>query len=301
MRAYQRILLVAVLSIGLIAAGAAWVRCCVSPLADEAEFKPEGRDSANDGLPADVWEELLASKQPSRAEPTSVVVTAGPNESSLTAGDAVPRSGNGGRQVTNIEVADNSPGRLENNADARQIHRAQSAEYVEATAGQRNRPSTANPSSAANAMQTKNEQDALHSIDDLDLMRRLRADDGEQRGQARQELVKRGFSEVDFELARQLFSSDVEARKNLARALPRLSSVDAARWLLWLAQDPQPEVRLVAISTLATTGDSALLSKVEALAANDHDPQIKALAEQIRKQEEFAKSRGGSIDGNQFR
>lgn len=107
-------------------------------------------------------------------------------------------------------------------------------------------------------------------------------------------MARRNFSEVDLELARQLFSPDVEVRKQLARAVPRLSSVDAAQWLLWLALDPQPEVRLVAVSTLATTGDPALLDRVEAMVRNDRDPQIQALANQIARQREMASKRGDS-------
>ena len=138
--------------------------------------------------------------------------------------------------------------------------------------------------------------DPLKSVDVLDLMRRLRADDGDQRAEARRELVRRGFSEVDLELARQLFSPDVETRKRLARSVPRLSSVDAAQWLMWLALDPQPEVRLASLTTLATTGDPVLLDRVEALARSDHDPQIQSLADQIAKQRILASSRGDSTE-----
>jgi hypothetical protein len=51
-------------------------------------------------------------------------------------------------------------------------------------------------------------------------------------------------------------------------------------------------VRLLAVSTLATTGDPALLDTVEALARQDRDPQIQALAGQIAKQRELASKRG---------
>src|SRR5262249_20251264 len=109
------------------------------------------------------------------------------------------------------------------------------------------------------------------------------------------ELRRRGFSEVDLELARQLFSPDVEVRKQLAQAVPRLASVDAARWLMWLAADPQPQVRLAAITTLATSGDPSLLDKVEALARKDTDQQVQAVADQIAKQHDLAASRGSSL------
>ena len=108
--------------------------------------------------------------------------------------------------------------------------------------------------------------DSSKTADVLDLMRRLRSDIESERTAPRRELHWRGFSEVDLELARQLFSPDIEVRKQLAAAVPRLASVDASRWLLWLAADPQPEVRRAAISTLATTGDPALLDRVEAMA-----------------------------------
>ncbi len=65
---------------------------------------------------------------------------------------------------------------------------------------------------------------------------------------------------------------------------------------MWLALDPQPEVRLAAVSTLATTGDPALLDRVEALARKDRDPQIQVLAEQIAKQRELASKRGDSTE-----
>ena len=63
---------------------------------------------------------------------------------------------------------------------------------------------------------------------------------------------------------------------------------------MWLAADPQPEVRLAAMTTLATTGDPALLDRVEALARNDREPQIQLLAAQIAKQCELA-HRGDSM------
>jgi hypothetical protein len=136
--------------------------------------------------------------------------------------------------------------------------------------------------------------DSLKAVDVLDLMRRLRSDVETMRAPARRELLRRGFSEVDLELARQLFSPDVAARKQLALAVPRLASVDAARWLMWLAADPQPEVRIAAITTLATTGDPALLARVEGLARSDSDEQVKAIADQIAKQRDLANSRGSA-------
>ncbi len=108
--------------------------------------------------------------------------------------------------------------------------------------------------------------------------------DSEQEGRssgARAELRRRGFTEVHLELARRLFDPDTEVRKRLARLLPGMQSVDAVPWLLWLSRDPDPEVRLVAIGLIATTGDAALLEQIEHAAREDPDSRIQQQAERI--------------------
>jgi hypothetical protein len=205
-------------------------------------------------------------------------------------------SGPNGTEI-HIQVVDSEPP----SAAAHPIQRAQSAEWIEPAAQSaadshvrsRSQGGTM-PVSAVVAMPHDELHDALKSVDVLDLMRRLRTDDGDRPAEARRELLRRGFNEVDLQLARQLFSPDAEDRKQLAREVPRLSSVDAAQWLMWLALDPQAEVRLAAVTTLATTGDPGLLDRVEALARNDRDPQVHALAAQIAKQRELAAGRGDS-------
>jgi len=306
MRFYQRILLVVVLAIGMIVAGVAWERLYVSPLVEQAQRKPDLPDSVTDDLPAACLEELsmIASTMDPQPERLKVVAKSAISEPSPTIGDNVLRPGGGSnRAAMQIQVAESSPAQaaMDRNATARPIQQVQSVEWVESMAPPATDPRAARrsragalPDSTEDSMPRNDIRDALKSVDVLDLMRRLRADDGDQRADARRELVRRGFSEVDLELARQLFSSDAEARKQLARAVPRLSSVDAAQWLMWLALDPQPDVRLAAMTTLATTGDPALLDRVSVLVRNDRDPQIQALAEQIAKQRDLAASRGNS-------
>jgi HEAT repeat protein len=94
-------------------------------------------------------------------------------------------------------------------------------------------------------------------------------------------------------LARKLFDPNPEVRKALARALPRLQSVDAGPWLLRLSRDEDAEVRLAAITLMATTGDPSLLGQVEAAARQDPDPRIQEQAERIAQQREMSETRGG--------
>lgn len=112
-------------------------------------------------------------------------------------------------------------------------------------------------------------------------MRQLRSEEGGIARRARSRLIERGFSEVQLQLARQLFHPDPAARIQLARTLPGLRSIDARPWLMWLAKDEEANVRLAAITLLATTGDPELLSEVVRLAERDLDPRIQAQAAQI--------------------
>jgi hypothetical protein len=317
---YRRILFVAVLSIVFVAAGVCWVRTYLSPLAEQAARKPEQTDAFEDELPTACLSELAAMDGTATGcldRPSSNAIAAsrkshddetdGPSRARLGVNvlraDSADRSRSAANQIHSTEPADSAavpPNELTDNDAARPISKVLSAEW--------NTPAT-RPAASSQAAQSAHTAtlpvsveeslpsvsiDPLRSTDALDLMRRLRSDAEAERTSARRELMRRGFSEVDMELARQLFSPDAEVRKQLALAVPRLASVDAARWLMWLATDPQPEVRLSAITTLATSGDPSLLDKVEALARKDSDQRVKAVADQIAKQHDLAASRGGS-------
>jgi hypothetical protein len=304
MRTYKSILWVAGLTVAMIAAGVAWERFYITPLVEQAQQKPATPDAAPPGeLPPECLEELarMASAATAADPRPSLASKAAPGEPLPETGNVL-RPGGGAKQSTmRIQVTDSSqaPAAIGDDASARPIQHAQSAEYNEPAPRPAANPRTATGTLPVSVQESRPLSDlagGLKSVDVLDLMRRLRADD-DQRAEASRELLRRGFSEVDLELARQLFSPDVEARKQLARSVPRLSSVDAAKWLMWLALDPQPEVRSAALTTLATTGDPVLLDRVEALARSDRDPQIQLLADQIARQRNLASSRGDPTTG----
>ena len=140
-------------------------------------------------------------------------------------------------------------------------------------------PGPSGPDSAG--LQLSGIADDWTRVDTLELMRRLRTSGGDATARIRAELLRRGFTEVHLELARRLFDPDPEVRIELARRLPGLQSVDAAPWLLWLCEDKDAEVRLVAITLLATTGDPSLLRQVRQIAVKDPDPRIRRQAQRI--------------------
>src|SRR5208282_3688491 len=152
MRVFQRILLVALLTIAMIAAGVAWERFYVSPLVEQAERKPDPPDSSGDDLPTACLEELSTMGQPSsaanpRSNSSLAVAKATSGERSPTSGENVLGTAGSSNQVaTHIQVEDDpsSPGSLARDATARPIQRAQSAEWVEPLTdprrGQRSQP-----------------------------------------------------------------------------------------------------------------------------------------------------------------
>ena len=100
---------------------------------------------------------------------------------------------------------------------------------------------------------------------------------------AAQELTARGFTEAHLQLARQFTSSDSAHRARLAAQLPGVAGIDARLWLTWLLRDEAAEVRLAALSVLATTGDPDTLRRVIEIARQDRDPRIRQQVEQLEK------------------
>jgi HEAT repeat protein len=125
---------------------------------------------------------------------------------------------------------------------------------------------------------------ALARLDPRELIKRFRDADGATAERIRSELERRGFGQVQIELCRQLADPDPQARKRLARTLPEMHSVNAVPWLLWLARDEDAEVRLAAITLLATTADPAVLLEVERTAQADTDPRIQEQAARMMRQ-----------------
>ncbi len=115
-------------------------------------------------------------------------------------------------------------------------------------------------------------------------MKQLRSGDARAAADARAELDRRGFTSMHFELAHRLFDPDPRVRKDLVRMLPSLQDIDAVPWLLSLCRDADSDVRLLAITLLATSGAPGLVEQVEQLARADSDPRIRRQAERLAKQ-----------------
>ena len=97
-------------------------------------------------------------------------------------------------------------------------------------------------------------------------------------------LRERGFVDAEFELARRLTSSSAADRLQLIDDLSRLSAASARRWLRWLLEDANADVRLRALTAMATTRDPQLFDLARRLAVTDQDPRIAELASRIMRQ-----------------
>lgn len=118
-------------------------------------------------------------------------------------------------------------------------------------------------------------------VDTVSLMRRLQATDEWVVDRAEGELIRRGFTRVRLDLARRLFHPDSQTRKQLVQLLPTIPNLDAVPWLMELSRDADPQVRLAAITLMATSGEPALMSRLRRVSELDPDLTVRRRAGEI--------------------
>jgi hypothetical protein len=101
------------------------------------------------------------------------------------------------------------------------------------------------------------------------------------RDQAVTELVRRGLSNEEIRIANQLAAPQVEVRLGLLESIVRRSDIDPRPWLLWLAEDPNREVRLRSVSALASMADAAVISALRKRMTIESDPIVIASLRQV--------------------
>jgi hypothetical protein len=95
------------------------------------------------------------------------------------------------------------------------------------------------------------------------------------------ELHNRGLNHQQVELAKDLTNHDPAVRRRLVDRLPQVPGLAARPWLLWLCQDDDADVRLAALTFLATSTDPQLREHVRQIADRDVDPRIEALGRRL--------------------
>jgi hypothetical protein len=123
----------------------------------------------------------------------------------------------------------------------------------------------------------------FEGIDSRRLFARWLTADGSEGHVLEQELMERGFGRLSPSLVRQLLSEQSADRLRLLDDVLTDPSIDARPWLLLLADDEDSDVRLVAVTIMATSRDPELIEKAWQVSIHDHDPRIAGLAERLRE------------------
>ena len=126
----------------------------------------------------------------------------------------------------------------------------------------------------------------VHEMSLTECMKRLHAP-GFDSLAAEDELKRRGFNPLQLSIARRVYDPDRRVRLKLVRELPGLPGIGATDWLLKMAADEHEEVRLEAITLLATLGDPAVLGQVESMARHDPSEKIRTQAERLARKRQL--------------
>jgi len=100
---------------------------------------------------------------------------------------------------------------------------------------------------------------------------------------AEEELRRRGLGPLELAIARRVHHPDRNTRLQLVRELPDIPGVGATDWLVIMAGDEDEEVRLAAVTILATVSDPKVLTRVESIARNDPSERIRQQAGRLAK------------------
>ena len=90
------------------------------------------------------------------------------------------------------------------------------------------------------------------------------------------ELRNRGMTELEITLSKSLASADARTRIGLVDVLARSPDIDPRFWLGMLLRDPDRQVKLAAISVLATMDDPKVRQLLQLRMAEDTDPIVVA-------------------------
>ncbi len=102
-------------------------------------------------------------------------------------------------------------------------------------------------------------------------------------GPIRYVLERRGISEAEIEMTSSVFAGDVAQRLALVEQTAKLPATSARRLLRLMLEDSHADVRLRALTTLATMNDPQLASLAKEITIRDKDPRVADLAAELMR------------------
>lgn len=121
------------------------------------------------------------------------------------------------------------------------------------------------------------------AIETRRLLARWRDSKGNETQFVEHDLATRGFKKLPQRLVEQFLSDDADVRIHLVDSVLTEANVDARPWLALLADDEDADVRLTAVTVMATSNDKSLVEKAWQVAIHDRDPRIADLAGRLRE------------------
>ncbi|TWU37818.1 hypothetical protein Q31b_46070 [Novipirellula aureliae] len=124
---------------------------------------------------------------------------------------------------------------------------------------------------------------AFESYDDQSVIHWLGSEEASLRQKAKLELMRRGFSAQQIEIATQIASPDSASRLALVDAIARSRIENPRPWLAILLNDSYREVRLKTISVIATMNDPEMMQTLRSRLEQERDPIVNARIRRVLK------------------
>lgn len=116
------------------------------------------------------------------------------------------------------------------------------------------------------------------------LLARLPRSDRFEAGTIRTVLRERGLQDAELDMAEQAGSANLTDRLQLIEEVSALPAASTRRLLRLMLEDESGEVRLLALTALATTNDPELAELARAISIGDKDPRVAELASRLMRQ-----------------
>jgi hypothetical protein len=115
-----------------------------------------------------------------------------------------------------------------------------------------------------------------------ELFERWRTTTGDDHHDIEQQLAARGFKHLQPAIIEEYLSDELAVRLRIVSTIQKQPAGDVRPWLFLLAEDDETEVRLLAVTVMATSDDRALIEKAWQISIRDRDPRIADLAAHLR-------------------
>ncbi|HEX6963657.1 MAG TPA: hypothetical protein VF175_17455, partial [Lacipirellula sp.] len=142
-------------------------------------------------------------------------------------------------------------------------------------------PVTAAPIDVPSPLEMRHNERRLRELSDRELMTLAETASRFEAAAVRQVLRRRGYSDELLELTQRLQAMPPRERRQALERAAALPAADARRLLRWFVADEDADVRLHALTLLATTGDPQLSEIARRRAVEDADPRVAELATEL--------------------